>query len=74
MTTARVADWGDSIAVVFSREAMEQLGVRAGDELQVIPTQDGLNLKRRDAIIERQVEVAERVMEKRRDVLRRLAE
>jgi putative addiction module antidote len=74
MTTVRVADMGDSLVVVFSKETMEQFGMRAGDELQVIAAKDGMNLRRHDAVVQRQLEVADRVMEKRHDVLRRLAE
>lgn len=74
MTTARAAEIDGSIALVISSDATDQLGLRAGDQFQIIPTSDGMTLKRCATLADRQLEVAERVMEQRRDVLRRLAE
>lgn len=74
MTTARVAEFGDSIVLVMPQEMTERLGVRPGDEVQVAPTADGVSLKRQASLVEQQVTAAERIMEKRHDVLRRLAE
>ena len=74
MITARVTELGDSLVVVLSKENLEQLGVGAGDEVQVGPADNGSNQSERSDVVERQLQVAERVMDKRRDVLRRLAE
>jgi hypothetical protein len=48
--------------------------MRAGDQVAVVRTNDGLALKKLDQVVAQQMEVAKRIMEKRRDVLRRLAE
>ena len=81
MITARVTKFGDATVVVLSKEMLAQLGVRAGDEVNVGPAIDeliqafdGERKLDRQREIDQQVEVAERIMEKRRDVLRRLAE
>ena len=74
MITARVTELGDSMVVVLSKEMLERLGVGAGDEVQVGPADNGVNHSGESAVVKRQLEVAERIMDKRRDVLRRLAE
>jgi putative addiction module antidote len=66
MITARITEFGDSAVVVLSKEMLAQLGVRLGDEVNVGPA----NSDR----VAQQVEAAERIMEKRHEVLRRLAE
>jgi hypothetical protein len=48
--------------------------MRAGDQVEVVRTNDGLTLKKLDQVVAQQMEVAKSIMEKRRDVLRRLAE
>jgi bifunctional DNA-binding transcriptional regulator/antitoxin component of YhaV-PrlF toxin-antitoxin module len=70
MTTARVGENG----LVISPEQIEPLGLRVGDSVEVVATSEGIQLKKIDAAVAEQLEVAKRVMEKRDDVLRRLAE
>jgi putative addiction module antidote len=70
MTTALVTESG----VLLSQDILAQIGARTGDELQVIAADGCISLKKLNASVEEQVEVAKRVMDKRRDVLRRLAE
>lgn len=70
MTTIRVTESG----VALSQDILAQMGVIAGDSLQVIATADGLNLKKVDPVVEEQMRVARQIMDKRHDVLRRLAE
>ena len=70
MTTVRVTEAG----VQLSSEMLEQFGMRAGDDLQVITTPDGINLKKVLAPPGDQLEVAKQVMDRRYEVLRRLAE
>jgi putative addiction module antidote len=70
MTTIRVTESG----VALSQDILAQMGVIAGDNLQVIATADGLNLKKVDPVVEEQMRVARQIMDKRHDVLRRLAE
>jgi putative addiction module antidote len=70
MTVVRVTESG----IALSQDILAQMGVTAGDELQIVATADGLNLKKVDPVVEEQMRVARKIMEKRHDVLRRLAE
>jgi hypothetical protein len=70
MTTARIAENG----VLISTDLLKPLGLQVGDDVQVVATSDGISLRKPEAILPQQLEVAQRVMDKRRDVLRRLAE
>jgi putative addiction module antidote len=70
MTTIRVTESG----IALSQDVLAQMGVRAGDDVLVIPTADGLKLEKADRVVEEQMRVARQVMDKRREVLRRLAE
>lgn len=72
MITARVTELGGSAVVVLSAEMLSELGIRAGDEVKV-GAAGPPDLNSGDGAAE-QVLAARRIMEKRYDVLRRLAE
>ncbi|QEG36602.1 AbrB/MazE/SpoVT family DNA-binding domain-containing protein [Bythopirellula goksoeyrii] len=74
MFTVEITDVGDSLGIVFTDEMLKKLGVGKGDKVLVLETYDGLKLIPYDAEFERQFKVAEKVMDKERDVLRKLAE
>lgn len=65
---------GNSTGVVLPRELLEKLRVQRGDELMVLETPDGITLTPFDPEFARQMEVAERVMRRRRNLLKKLAE
>lgn len=65
---------GDSTGLVLPDELLAKLGVRQGDDLHVLETPDGVRLSRSDAEFDRHLDVAEDVMRRRRDLLRKLAE
>lgn len=65
---------GNSTGVILPKEILERLRVSRGDELQVLETSNGIELTPFDPEFARQMEVAERVMRKRRNLLRKLAE
>jgi len=65
---------GNSTGVVLPREVLEKLRVERGDELMVLETPDGIMLTSYDPEFARQMDVAEQVMRKRRNLLRKLAE
>jgi len=65
---------GNSTGVVLPKEILEKLRVGRGDELMVLETPDGITLTSYDPEFERQMDVAEAVMRKRRNLLRKLAE
>jgi len=65
---------GNSTGVVLPREILEKLRVERGDELMVLETPEGIMLTSYDPEFARQMDVAEQVMRKRRNLLRKLAE
>lgn len=70
----KVTQIGNSLGVILGKDLLAKLRVGKGDTLYVVETPDGLELKPYDAEFVRQMEVAEKVMRKHRDVLRKLAE
>ena len=65
---------GNSAGVVLPKELLARLRVEKGDELYVAETPDGIKLMPHDPVFAQQMEVAERVMHKRRTMLRKLAD
>jgi putative addiction module antidote len=65
---------GNSTGVVLPKELLEKLRVQRGDELMVLETPDGITLTPFDPEFARQMEVAEKVMRRRRNLLKKLAE
>jgi len=70
----KVTAIGNSTGVILPKELLEKLRVSRGDELMVQETPDGIMLSPFDAEFVRQMEVAEKIMRKRRNLLRKLAE
>lgn len=65
---------GNSTGVILPKDLLERLRLDRGDELTVLETPDGLTLTGFDPEFARQMEVAEKVMRRRRNLLRKLAE
>ena len=65
---------GNSTGVVLPKDLLERLRVSRGDELMVLETPDGIKLTAFDPEFAEKMDVAEKIMRKRRDLLRRLAE
>jgi putative addiction module antidote len=72
--TLKLTAIGNSTGVILPKEILEKLRVSKGDSIYVIETKDGIELKAYDPVVAKQMEVAERVMRKHRNVLRKLAE
>lgn len=70
----KITTIGNSAGVVLPKELLAHLRLEKGDELYVTETPDGIKLMPYDPEFERQMEVAEEVMRKNRDVLRMLAD
>ena len=70
----KVTAIGNSTGVILPRELLEKLRVDRGDELMVHETPDGIVLTPFNAEFARQMDVAEKIMRKRRNLLRKLAE
>lgn len=65
---------GNSTGVILPKEILEKLRVDRGDELMVLETPDGITLTPFDPEFARQMDVAEKIMRKRRNLLKKLAE
>jgi putative addiction module antidote len=65
---------GNSTGLILPKELLEKLRVKKGDELHVLETKDGIELRQLDPEFARQMDVAENVMRRRRNLLRKLAE
>lgn len=69
----KVRKIGNSLGVVLPKEMLAQLRVGEGDELHVIETPDGIELRAYDPEIERQLEIARKIARRYRNTLRELA-
>ncbi|WP_428312411.1 AbrB/MazE/SpoVT family DNA-binding domain-containing protein [Hydrocarboniphaga sp.] len=65
---------GNSAGVLLPKELLARLRVDKGDSLYVAETPDGIKLMPHDPELAAQMEVAERVMSRRRGLLRKLAD
>lgn len=73
MTTLRLTKIGNSVGAVFPKEVLARMHVDAGDVIYLTEAPDGMRVTPYDPDFERQMRIAERVMKKRRAVLRELA-
>ncbi len=64
---------GNSAGVILPRELLARLRVAKGDALYATELPDGIKLTPFDAKLAGEMEVAERVMRKRRTLLKKLA-
>jgi len=72
-TKLKITTIGNSVGVVLPRELLSLLRVEKGDTLYVTELADGIKLAPFDPEFAAKMEVAEGVMRRRRDVLRKLA-
>jgi putative addiction module antidote len=70
----KITTVGNSVGVILPKELLEKLRVGKGDLLQVLEVPGGITLTAFNEQFDRQMDVAERVMRRRRDVLKKLAE
>lgn len=70
----KITTIGNSAGVILPRELLTRLRLEKGDELFALETPDGIRLTTYDPTLARQMEVAEEVMRKDRNVLRKLAQ
>ena len=73
MTQLKVRKIGNSLGVVLPKEVLDQLRVKEGDLLDVVPAPGGVTLSVSDEEVDRLMLMAERIMEENREVLRALA-
>lgn len=64
---------GNSSGIILPKELLTRLRVAKGDALYATELADGIKLSRFDPELAKQMEKAEEIMRKDRDVLRKLA-
>jgi len=69
----KVTTVGNSTGVVLPKNLLSKLRVGKGDSLYAVELPDGVKLTPYDEEFERQMEIAEDIMRKRRNLLRELA-
>lgn len=74
ITTVKVTTIGNSAGIILPKELLERLRISKGDTLTVTETPDGVQLSTYDETVNRQMEVAERIMRENRNMLRKLAQ
>ncbi len=72
--TVKLTTVGNSTGIVLPKELLEKLRVKKGDTLHVLETPGGIELTALNPEFARQMDVAEEVMRRRRNLLNRLAE
>lgn len=65
---------GNSAGVILPKEVLEKLRVEKGDTLFLTETPNGFEISPHDDEVERQMEIAEKVMRENRNLLRKLAQ
>jgi putative addiction module antidote len=73
MVALKITAIGNSLGVVLPKEVLARLRVGKGDTLFLTEAPDGFRVTPYDPEFEAQMDVARRVMKKRRNVLRELA-
>lgn len=69
----KITTVGNSVGVVLPRELLARLRVEKGDTLYVTELPDGIKLAPFDPAFAAKMEVAEKVMRRRRNLLHKLA-
>ncbi len=70
----KITSIGNSAGLILPKEILARLRVEKGDELYVLETPDGIRLTTFDPTLAEQMEVADKVMRKRRTLLHKLAQ
>ncbi|OGA64938.1 MAG: transcriptional regulator [Betaproteobacteria bacterium RIFCSPLOWO2_12_FULL_65_14] len=70
----KITTVGNSAGIILPKELLARLRLEKGDTLYAMELPDGIKLSPFDPKLAAQMEVAERVMRRRRTLLRKLAE
>lgn len=73
MTTLKLTKIGNSVGAVLPKEVLARLHVEAGDTLYLTESPEGFRVTPYDPEFAQQMNAAEKIMKKRRAVLRELA-
>lgn len=74
MTNIRFAEVNDDASIALPQALADKLGVRPGDRLSVVETENGIEIRGRLSTPEAQLELAKHIMDEDEAVLRKLAE
>jgi len=70
----KIRQQGGSLTITLPKEMADRLDLKAGDEVHVVETPDGIAIRRYDPIFEEGMRVAERGMRRYANALRKLAD
>jgi putative addiction module antidote len=70
----KITSIGNSAGIILPKEVLEMLRVEKGDTLFLTETPNGIELSAHDDEVERQMEIAEKIMRENRNLLRKLAQ
>ena len=70
----KITTVGNSAGIILPKELLARLRLKKGDALYAAELPDGIKLSPFDPKLAKQMEVAERVMRRRRTLLHKLAE
>jgi len=73
-TQVKVTTVGNSVGIVLPKEMLARLNIKKGDTLYVTETPDGVQLTPYRADFDATMQVAQDVMRRYRDTLKKLAE
>ena len=73
MLALKLTQIGNSVGLILPKEAAARLRVEKGDLVFLTESPDGYRLTPYDPAFEKQLQSAERIMKKRRNVLRALS-
>ena len=73
MHTLKLTQIGNSVGLILPKEILARLKLEKGDSIFVTETPDGFNIIAHDPAFEEQMKAAQKIMKKRRIVLRELA-
>ena len=71
--TLKLTQIGNSVGVIFPKDALAALKLERGDSIHLTESPDGFRLTSFDPEFAQQMKVAETIMKRRRNVLRELA-
>ena len=73
MTIVTVRRQGNSVGITFPAETRIRMGLEVGQDLTLVELSDGIKLVKRNVALERQLEMARKVLREQADVLQELA-
>ena len=73
MDTVTLREQGDGLSLTLPSGIRQRLGYKAGDTLTLVEVEDGLKLVRQPSKLDRQMELAQKVLRDHAGVLQALA-